>query len=81
MGQDSAVSVRDLRNHGGDVLDRVTAGESLIVTRGGRPVAELRPLPSSTRSADVIVERWRHLPPVDAADLRFDVDEWLDQSL
>ena len=38
------VTIRDLRNHGGDVVDRVAAGERLIVTRDGRPVAELRPV-------------------------------------
>jgi len=36
------VTIRELRNHGGDVVDRVAAGERLIVTRDGRPVAELR---------------------------------------
>ncbi len=33
------VSVRELRNHAGDVLDRVEAGERLTVTRNGKPVA------------------------------------------
>ena len=37
--------MRELRNHGGDVLDRVEAGERLTVTRNGKPVAELVPLP------------------------------------
>ena len=39
------VTVRELRNEGGRVIDRVLAGESLLVTRAGEPVAELRPLP------------------------------------
>ncbi|MBA3287839.1 MAG: type II toxin-antitoxin system prevent-host-death family antitoxin, partial [Acidimicrobiia bacterium] len=30
------VTVRELRNHGGEVLDRVIAGERLTVTRDGR---------------------------------------------
>ena len=38
------VSIRELRNHGGDVVDRVAAGENLTVTRPGKPVAELRPV-------------------------------------
>ena len=37
--------MRDLRNRGGEVLDRVERGERLIVTRDGRAVAELRSLP------------------------------------
>ena len=36
-----AGTVRELRNHGGEVLDRVARGESLIVTRDGAEVAEL----------------------------------------
>lgn len=34
---------KELRNHIGEVLRRVEAGESLTVTVSGRPVAELRP--------------------------------------
>lgn len=34
---------KELRNHIGEVLRRVEAGESLIVTVAGRPVAELSP--------------------------------------
>jgi prevent-host-death family protein len=75
------VTVRELRNHGGEVLDRVSAGESLTVTRGGQPVAELRPLPRQTISAELLVRRWRRLPRVDAAAFRRDVDAVLDTSL
>jgi antitoxin (DNA-binding transcriptional repressor) of toxin-antitoxin stability system len=35
------VSVRDLRNNGGRVLERVINGELVTVTLDGRPVAEL----------------------------------------
>lgn len=34
---------KELRNHVGEVLRRVEAGESLTVTVAGRPVAELHP--------------------------------------
>lgn len=34
---------KELRNHIGEVLRRVEAGEILTVTVAGRPVAELRP--------------------------------------
>jgi prevent-host-death family protein len=46
------VTVRDLRNHGGRVLERVVGGESVTVTLDGRPVAELRPLPALDRVID-----------------------------
>jgi len=74
-------SVRDLRNHGGEVLDRVLAGERVIVTRDGRPVAELRPVPGGRLRAAAVVERFRRLPPLDPAALRADVDAVLDQAL
>ncbi|MFC4941964.1 type II toxin-antitoxin system Phd/YefM family antitoxin [Pseudonocardia sp. GCM10023141] len=51
------VTVRDLRNHGGDVLNRVESGETLVVTRDGRPVAELRPLPRPRLSATSLLAR------------------------
>jgi prevent-host-death family protein len=75
------VSIRELRNHGGDVVDRVAAGERLTVTRSGKPVAELRPVGRPGVTAEVLLERWRRLPRVDPDRLREDVDEVLDPSL
>lgn len=75
------VSIRELRNHGGEVVDRVAAGERLIVTRSGRPVAELRPMGRPGVKAEVLLERWRRLPRLDADQLRQDVDGILDPSL
>jgi prevent-host-death family protein len=77
----SNVSIRDLRNHGGDVVDRVAAGERVVITRGGRPVAELRPVAHRGIAAAALLERWRRLPAVDPTGLRSDVDEVLDQRL
>ena len=74
-------SVRDLRNHGGEVLDRVLRGERVTVTRDGTPVAELRPLPGSRLGRDALVERFRTLPPVDATRFGADVDAVVDQAL
>lgn len=75
------VSVRDIRNHGGDVLARVQGGETLTITSDGTPVAELRPLPRRSLSAAELVARRRRLPRVDAGALRRDIDAILDQSL
>jgi prevent-host-death family protein len=47
------VSVRDLRNHGGDVLDAVMRGESVTITLQGKPVAELRPWPGAREDSDI----------------------------
>ena len=70
----SSVNVRDLRNHGGEVLDRVSAGEIITVIRSGSAVAELRPLPRLGLSAAELVARRRLLPPVEPAALRDDID-------
>lgn len=72
------VSVRELRNHGGEVLDRVARGESVVVTRDGAAVAELRPLPRRTATAAELIARRRSLPSVDPAALRADLDRVLD---
>jgi prevent-host-death family protein len=75
------VAVRELRNHGGEILDRVARGESLTVTRDGHPVAELRPLARRPLSAGLLLERWRRLPVVDPVRLREDIDSVLDPTL
>jgi prevent-host-death family protein len=75
------VAVRDLRNHGGEILDRVAGGESLTVTRDGRAVAELRPLPRRPLPAVLLLERWRRVPAVDPVRLRTDIDSVLDPAL
>ena len=75
------VTIRELRNHGGDVVNRVAAGEHLTMTRDGRPVAELRPYRSTPLSAAVLLRRWRRLPILDADLLRADVDGVIDPRL
>ncbi len=75
------VTIRDLRNHGGDVVDRVEAGEHVTVTRDGRPVAELRPVRSRGITAVALLDRWRRLPAIEADVLRRDIDAAIDQSL
>ena len=77
----SEVSIRDLRNHGGDVVDRAAKGERLTITRSGKPVAELRPLEREPLSLEVILARRRHLPAVDPDQLRHDLDQIVDQTL
>lgn len=77
----SSVSIRDLRNHGGEVIDRVARGERITITRSGKPVAELRPLGRPALPLDVLIERRRKLPPIDFERFRRDIDELIDPSL
>lgn len=75
------VTIRELRNHGGEVVDRVAAGERLIITRSGKPVAELRPVRAGRLTAAALLLRWRRLPAVDPDAFRRDVDATLDPAL
>ncbi len=77
----SDVSIRDLRNRGGEVIDRVERGERLTVTRDGRQVAELRPLERHPVKAGVLIERWSRLPRFDPDGLRQDIDQAIDSRL
>ena len=65
------VGIRDLKNGLSRYIDRVRAGEEVIVTDRGRPVARLSPLDAGdARLADLVasgvvrapVSRRRHLP-------------------
>lgn len=75
------MSIRDLRNHGGDVVDRFECGERIVVTRSGRPVAELRPLGAAGVPVEELIRRRAHLPVVDPESLRRDVDAVIDSAL
>jgi prevent-host-death family protein len=77
----SEVSIRELRNHGGEMVERAAKGERLTITRSGKPVAELRPLSREPIPLDVILARRRRLPPVDPDQLRHDLDQILDPAL
>jgi prevent-host-death family protein len=75
------VTVRELRNNGGEVIDCVLGGDTIVVTRDGREVAELRPLAPRALDAATLLSRWRLLPAVDPVALRNDIDAVLDSSL
>jgi antitoxin (DNA-binding transcriptional repressor) of toxin-antitoxin stability system len=77
----SEVSIRDLRNRGGEVVDRAARGELITITRDGKRVAELRALTRPGLTAQALIDRWRHLPAVDPAALRREIDEAIDPSL
>lgn len=58
-------------------LDR---GEDFIVTRNGKPVAELRPIrPRQFVSTSVLQEALRGVGPIDPKRFRAEVNEILDQ--
>lgn len=77
----SDISIRDLRNHGGEVVERAQRGERLTITRAGKPVAQLVALPRAPVPLDELRRRWARLPDVDPAAVRRDIDGVLDSAL
>lgn len=75
------VSIRDLRNHGGEVIERAQRGERLTITSAGKPVALLVALPRSAAPLHELRQRWAKLPQVDPAALRRDLDDVVDPAL
>lgn len=72
MGK-AQVGVSHLRNHISEFVARVQAGESFVITRYGRPIAELTPLEQRTLTREQLIARWRHLPTLESSALRKDV--------
>ncbi len=68
-----AIGQRQLRNDNAEIMRRVEAGETFVVTRNGKPVAELRPLPEQPARRRITVgelqQLWADLPPID-------VEQW-----
>jgi prevent-host-death family protein len=65
------ISQRELRNDNAQIMRRVEAGESFVVTRNGRPVADVVPhhgltLGRSQATLGQIQEVFSHLPPMDS---------------
>ena len=75
------VTIRELRNKGGEVIERVIGGEVLTVTRDGIPVAQLSPLPRKPLTAEALLQRHRGLPPLDLDEIRRELDEIIDPAL
>jgi prevent-host-death family protein len=75
------VSIRELRNRGGDIVDRAARGEPITITRAGEAVAELRPVSHPPLAAETLVARWRGLPPLDPDALRAELREIRDPSV
>ncbi|MCC5951199.1 MAG: type II toxin-antitoxin system prevent-host-death family antitoxin [Acidimicrobiia bacterium] len=75
------ISIRDLRNHGGEVVERAQRGERLTITRSGKPAAQLMALPRPPAPLAELRRRWAKLPSVDPAALRRDIDDVVDPAI
>jgi prevent-host-death family protein len=73
------ITQRELRNDSAAVLREVQAGETLVITRNGTPVAEIRPLPPRRFvPSAVVADAARRAPPLDYAKFRADLDAVVD---
>jgi antitoxin (DNA-binding transcriptional repressor) of toxin-antitoxin stability system len=71
----TTISQRELRNQSGEIMRRLDAGESFIVTRAGQPVGELSPLRRERFiTAETVAALFHNAPAIDADQLRRDLD-------
>lgn len=66
----ASIGQRELRNDNAEIMRRVEAGESFVVTRNGRPVADLVPHAAEPRPRATLAQlqgAFRALPAVDLA--------------
>jgi prevent-host-death family protein len=67
------IGQRQLRNDNAEIMRRVEAGESFVITRNGKPVADLVPHGNKPKKRRYTVremqEQFRQLPPID-------VEQW-----
>jgi len=74
------ITQRELRNESAAVLREVEAGATVVVTRNGTPVAELRPIrPKRFVLRATLAEAAARSPRIDAARFRADLDALIDQ--
>ena len=76
------ITQRELRNQSAAVLREVEAGNTVIVSRNGMPVAELRPLrPRQFVSRATLAAAQARSPRIDAHQFRSDLDAMIDQTI
>ena len=73
------ISATEVNRHLGQLLDRVARGESLTITRHGKPVARLVPVSGdrerAREAAARILARRQHLKRAPLADLKATIHE------
>lgn len=76
------INQRELRNASAKVLRDVQAGQTIVVTRNGEPVAELRPIqPRRFVSRTVLAAAAAGTARIDADRFRADIDAVVNQSV
>ena len=79
---DRTITQRELRNDSGAVLREVQSGRTIVVTRNGVPIAELRPVsPRRFVPRRAIAETLFTAPRIDIDRFRADLDAVVDQTV
>jgi prevent-host-death family protein len=74
------ITQRQLRNDNAEVIRALDSGDSFVITRNGVPVGRLTPVHRRTFvPTSELIESFAHLPPIDAARFRSDIDAYVDQ--
>lgn len=74
------ITQRELRNQPSAVLREVEGGRTIVVTRNGMPVAELRPIrPRRFVLRATLAEAVPFAPRIDASRFRADLDAVIEQ--
>lgn len=82
VAMNKTINQRELRNACAKVLRDVQAGQTVVVTRNGEPVAELRPIqPRRFAPRATLAEAAARAARIDANRFRDDVDAVVDQSI
>ncbi len=82
----TTISQRELRNDNADIMRRVESGETFVVTRNGKPVAQVIPIgdhPPGSRRMTVgqIAAEWEAMGPFDGQAWLRDAREAVDDSI
>lgn len=74
------ISQRELRNNSAEVMNAVEGGETLIISRKGVPVAELRPIPRRALVATAeLRQAWADGSRLSYAAMRAEMDALFDE--
>ena len=78
----TTITQRELRNSSGDIMRRLDAGETFIVTRAGQPVGELSPLRRPRFvNTDTVLDLFARAPAIDLDRFRADLDRIADAGI
>jgi prevent-host-death family protein len=73
-----SIPQRQLRNDNAEIMRRVEAGETFVITRNGRPIADLVPHGAAAKKRKTgreMQEEFRQLPPIDVEQWYRDRDD------